>query len=66
MRWAGKGDEKGVALGPELPAALCTDGGANEIPVHLEQLRVALAELLDESSGALNVGEQEGDRPGGE
>jgi len=66
MCWAGEGDEQSVALGTELAAALGADGRANNVAVCLEQLRVALAKLLDESGGALNVGEQEGDRPGGE
>ena len=60
-----KGDEEGVALGPDLAAGTARDGPPQDLAMGLEELWPLVATLFGEQGGALDVAEQEGDRTGG-
>jgi hypothetical protein len=62
---AGEGHEEGVALGADLHAAARLDGLAHDRRVLVPDRWVAVAQLLQQPGGTLDVGEQEGDRPVG-
>jgi len=64
-RGRGEHREEGVPLGTELPASSGGDGLPHEPHVVVLNGAVAVAQLLEELGGPLDVGEQ-GDRPGGE
>jgi hypothetical protein len=54
--------ERGISLRVNLVAALGGDGGADQAPVLGQDLRVALAQRLDQPRRTLDITEQEGDR----
>ena len=60
----GKGDEEGIALGPDLDAAVRRECGPKKLLVACKDRRPSLAVRLEQPGRALDVGEQEGDRPG--
>ena len=63
----GEGDEERVALRVDLDAAAGAEGGAQDAPVLGERVGVALgAERVQELRRALDVGEEERHRPGGQ
>ena len=62
----GEGDEELVGPAVDLAPARLGDGVAHEPAVIGEELRVRVAELLHEARRALDVGEEQGDRAGGE
>ena len=53
--------EDRVALRPDDAAAVAGDGLVEQGTVLVQQLAIGVTQLLDESGGALDVGEQEGD-----
>ena len=61
---ASEGREERVSLRADLDPAPLVDGPAKDGGVIVEDLRVQIADLLEQPGGALDVGEQEGDRPG--
>ena len=65
-RCAGERDEEGVALGVDLRAARGDEDVAKDAVVLLQDRAVALRELPEKARAALDVGEHEGDRSGGE
>src|SRR5437762_9170439 len=58
--------EDRVALRPDDAAAVAGDGLVEQGTVLVQQLAIGVTQLLDESGGARDVGEQEGDGPGGQ
>ncbi len=65
-RRAGEHHEEGVPLRADLHAAAMGDGSANDRVVLLLHRRVSLPQLLEQPGGALDVREQERDRPSGQ
>ena len=63
---ATEGDEERVALGVDLDPGMAREDRAQLAPVLGEQVHVALAVLMEQARRTLDVGEQEGDRAGGE
>jgi hypothetical protein len=63
---AREGDEERVALGVDLDAAVSLERGAERAPVLAQRLGVSVAELVEQLRRAFDVGEEEGDRAGGE
>ena len=64
---AGEGEEERVTLGVDLDAAVqLEERRANDAAMLGEQLRVAIAESLQECGRAFDVREDEGDRAGGQ
>jgi hypothetical protein len=63
---AGEGGEDGVALGPELDAAVTGERVAKRLAVLAEELCIALAHLFEQPRRPLDVGEEQRDRAGGE
>jgi hypothetical protein len=61
---AWEGDEAGVSLGAHLMPAPTLKSTAEQPSLVCEDLRIALAEVLEEARGPLDVGEEEGDCPG--
>ena len=62
-----EGDEEGVPLGIHLDAVVAGAGLADHAPVLGERRGVCLrSQLVQQLGRALDVGEQEGDRAGGE
>jgi hypothetical protein len=62
-----EGEEKGVALGVDLNASLCRAGRTHDPPVLGERFVVGLvSDLLEKLGRAFDIGEEEGDSPGGE
>src|SRR6516162_3210348 len=59
-----EGGEKRIPLRVHLLPVVVLDGGANEPPVSGQDVRVVVPQLLKKTRGPLDVGEQEGDRPG--
>src|SRR5207244_5749761 len=57
-------DEEGVALGPELMAAVGRQGLALDRVMREQNVRILLAELLDQPCRPLDVAEKERDRAG--
>ena len=57
--------KKNVALGVDLDAAERSEVQAHQPAVLVEQLAVAVAELLEQLRRALDVAEDEGDGPAG-
>jgi len=51
-------------LGVYLVAVGTLDGGTEQAMVSGEDLRVAVTQLLQKARGALDIGKEEGDRPG--
>ena len=60
----GKGDEEGIALGPDLDATLRGEGRPEELLVARKDRRPSLAVRLEEPGRPLDVGEQERDGTG--
>ena len=58
---ARKSDEEGVALSVDLVAPMGHERSTKEAPMIGENLRIALAQLLDEPCRPLDVGEEERD-----
>ncbi len=65
-RGAPEDQEEGVSLGADLDPAALRDGPAHDGGVLVPNRRVQLTDLLEQLRGPLDVGEQEGDRPGGQ
>ena len=65
VRGAGEDDEEGVALGVDLDPAVAFERLAEDAAVLAQDVGIALAELVEEPGRALDVGEDEGDGPGG-
>jgi hypothetical protein len=63
-RGAAERHEEGVAFGADLNASALGDGFAHDRRMLVPDGRVSIAELLEQPGGALDVGEQERDRPG--
>jgi len=63
---AGEGGEEGVALGADLDPVAVADRPAQDGRMLVPDRRVAVAQLLEQPGRAFDVGEQEGDRPGGQ
>ena len=61
---AGERHEEGVPLGADLHAAASLDGVAHDRGMLVADRRIPIPQLLQQPSGALDVGKQEGDRPG--
>jgi hypothetical protein len=61
---APEGREERVPLRADLDPAALVDGPAQDGGVIVQDLRVQIADLLEQARGALDVGEQEGDRSG--
>jgi hypothetical protein len=57
--------ERALGLRVDLDAAVARERVAQDMPVLREQLRVALAVLVEQPGRALDVGEEEGDGPEG-
>ena len=58
-------EEERVALRVDLGAAASLHGAAHDPPVVVHDLRVVVAELLQQPRRALDVAEEEGDRSAG-
>jgi len=58
-----KRHEEGVALRTDLDATVVLEGAPEDAPVLSEDIHVPVAELVDEPCRALDIGEEEGDRP---
>src|ERR687892_1926084 len=56
--------EEAVALGTDLDASRVDDGLAKDAAVVRQEISVPVLERLDEARRTLDVGEEEGDRPG--
>jgi len=63
---AGEGEEERIPLGVHFMAAPLLGGGPQEASVLREDVCVAITQLLEKTRGPLDVGEEEGDRPGGQ
>jgi hypothetical protein len=63
---AGEGGEERVALGAHLDPVAVPDRLAQDHRVLVAHRPVAVAQVLQQPGRALDVGEQEGDRPGGQ
>jgi hypothetical protein len=63
---AGEGGEERVALGADLDPATVPDRPAQDGRVLVAHRPVPVAQVLQQPGRALDVGEQEGDRPGGQ
>ena len=61
---AAEHQEEGISVGADLHPAAVGDRPANDRGVFVADRRVPITELLQQPGGALDVGEQEGDRPG--
>ncbi|MBA3739604.1 MAG: hypothetical protein H0W98_00460 [Chloroflexi bacterium] len=59
-------DEKGVALGSDLPAVMCLEGGAEQCVVALQHRRPTARVGLEQARRPLDIAEQEGDGTGEE
>src|SRR5438309_5543500 len=57
-------DEEGIALGPQLVAAVGSQRFTQDAVMCEEDVRVTLAELLDQPGRSLDVTEKEGHRAG--
>jgi len=56
--------EQGIAFGADLDAAAFLDGVTHDRRIGVSDRHIAVAQLLQQPRGALDVAEQEGDRPG--
>jgi hypothetical protein len=56
-----EGDEEGVALGVDLLASVLFEGRSQEPVMVGTRFAVTLAQLLEQASRSLDVGEEEGD-----
>jgi hypothetical protein len=65
-RSPGEGHEEAVTLRPDLHAVVGGQRRPDDRTVAVEQGRPAIGELAHQARGALDIGEEEGDRPGGE
>src|SRR5207302_9106097 len=64
IRGTGEGDEERVAGGVDLDSAMTRPHLAQDPLMFREHLGVAVTELLQQTRRALDVGEEERDRPG--
>ena len=60
----GRDGEEGVTLGVDLDAAALLNRVAQDRCMIVPDSRIPVAQLLQQPGGALDVGEQEGHRPG--
>ena len=65
-RRAGEHDEEGVAVGADLDPAAVGDGSPDDRRVLVQDRRVPVAECLEETGRAFDVGEEERHGPGGQ
>ena len=56
--------EEGIPLGADLDPAVRAGGTAYDHGVFVPDRPISITELLEQLGGALDIGEQEGDRPG--
>jgi hypothetical protein len=62
---ARKRNEEGVSLRVDLDARVVRKGSSQHTPVRCENIDILVAELVEQTSRPLDVGEEEGDSPGG-
>jgi hypothetical protein len=65
VRCTGEGGEAGIALGVDLDPTMVSEGLSEDPPVLGQHLSIVLAQMLQQLSRALDVGEQERDRAAG-
>ena len=58
-------DEEGVSLRVHLDARVIREGSPQHTSVRRESMDILVAELVEQTSRPLDVGEEEGDSPGG-